>query len=102
MPVIDDCFGREGGGRGAPTGILVLARVINLSFLAPDIIKAILEGRQPVTVTADTIIDQFPLPIDWPIRESCWASGIDQACKETIHHRIRNHPLSSKSCRILS
>ena len=42
-----------------------VTRVINLSFLAPDIIKAIIEGRQPTTVTADTIMDQFPLPIDW-------------------------------------
>lgn len=42
-----------------------VTRVINLTFLAPDIIKAIIEGRQPATVTADTIMDQFPLPIDW-------------------------------------
>ncbi len=42
-----------------------VTRVINLAFLAPDIIKAIIEGRQPATVTADTIMDQFPLPIDW-------------------------------------
>ncbi len=42
-----------------------VTRVINLSFLAPDIIGAILEGRQPTNVTADTIMDQFPLPIDW-------------------------------------
>jgi site-specific DNA recombinase len=42
-----------------------VTRVINLSFLAPDIIRAIIEGRQPTTVTADTIMDQFPLPIDW-------------------------------------
>ncbi len=42
-----------------------VTRVINLSFLAPDIIRAIIEGRQPATITADTIMDQFPLPIDW-------------------------------------
>lgn len=42
-----------------------VTRVINLSFLAPDIIRAIIEGRQPATVMADTIMDQFPLPIDW-------------------------------------
>jgi site-specific DNA recombinase len=42
-----------------------VTRVINLAFLAPDIIKAIIEGKQPPELTADTLMDHFPLPIDW-------------------------------------
>lgn len=42
-----------------------VTRVINLAFLAPDIIKAILEGKQPPELTTDTLMDYFPLPIDW-------------------------------------
>ena len=40
-------------------------RVLRLSFLAPDIAKAILQGRQPVELTAKSVMLQRKLSPDW-------------------------------------
>ena len=42
-----------------------VSRLVRLAFLAPDIITAILEGRQPVTLTANKLMADTRLPIDW-------------------------------------
>jgi len=42
-----------------------ITRVIRLSFLAPDIIKAILLGNHPPTLTAASLNRASRLPIDW-------------------------------------
>jgi DNA invertase Pin-like site-specific DNA recombinase len=42
-----------------------LARLIRLTFLAPDITKAILEGSQPPGLTATHLIRRTRLPMDW-------------------------------------
>ena len=39
--------------------------MIYRSLLAPDIVKAILSGTQPITFTSDTLKRYLPLPIDW-------------------------------------
>jgi len=39
-------------------------RLLTLAFLAPDIIEAILEGRQPADLTAERLTRQ-PLPLAW-------------------------------------
>jgi DNA invertase Pin-like site-specific DNA recombinase len=41
------------------------ARLVKLSFLAPDITKAILEGRHPPGLTASRLINHAQLPLDW-------------------------------------
>jgi AraC-like DNA-binding protein len=41
------------------------ARLVKLSFLAPDITKAILEGRYPPDLTASGLINHLRLPLDW-------------------------------------
>jgi hypothetical protein len=33
-----------------------IAHLVDLAFLAPDIVQAIVDGRQPVTLTADSLI----------------------------------------------
>jgi site-specific DNA recombinase len=33
-----------------------IAHVVDLAFLAPDIVRSIVEGRQPPTLTADRLI----------------------------------------------
>ncbi len=38
-------------------------RVLRLSFLAPDIIETILQGRQPPHFTLETF--RRPIPADW-------------------------------------
>src|SRR6476661_4698865 len=40
-----------------------LGRVLRLTLLAPKIVEAILEGKQPATLELDDLLQQFP--IDW-------------------------------------
>ena len=40
-----------------------LCRVLRLTLLAPDIVEAILDGRQPRTLELQTLLK--PLPTDW-------------------------------------
>ena len=41
-------------------------RVLRLSYLAPDIIRAILEGRHPRDLTAQKLLAHSRLPLSWP------------------------------------
>ena len=40
-------------------------RFVRLSYLAPDIIQAILDGRQPRDLTADKLLAHSRLPLTW-------------------------------------
>jgi DNA invertase Pin-like site-specific DNA recombinase len=40
-------------------------RLVRLSYLAPDIIEAILDGRQPPDLTADKLLAHSRLPLGW-------------------------------------
>jgi len=40
-------------------------RVLRIAYLAPDIIEAIVEGRQPPELTANKLVRIKKLPIDW-------------------------------------
>jgi hypothetical protein len=42
-----------------------VARVIQLAFLAPDIVQRIAAAEHPVTLNAQRLIKAVPLPIDW-------------------------------------
>ncbi len=42
-----------------------ISRILPLAFLAPDIVKAILDGRQPVELTAESLRRLPALPTDW-------------------------------------
>jgi hypothetical protein len=44
-------------------GITYMARLMRLSLLAPEIVDAIMDGRQPESVTLANLMDPFPL--DW-------------------------------------
>jgi hypothetical protein len=41
-------------------------RLVRLSYLAPDITEAILDGRQPRGLTADKLLAHSRLPLGWP------------------------------------
>jgi site-specific DNA recombinase len=41
------------------------ARLIRLNYLAPDIVAAILDGKQPVELTASKLMAHTQLPLDW-------------------------------------
>ena len=40
-------------------------RLVRLSYLAPDITQAILDGRQPRGLTADKLLAHSRLPLAW-------------------------------------
>ena len=40
-------------------------RLVRLSYLAPDIIQAILDGRQPRDLTADKLLAHSRLTLTW-------------------------------------
>jgi hypothetical protein len=41
-------------------------RVLRIAYLAPDIIEAIVEGRQPPDLTANKLVRLKKLPLSWP------------------------------------
>ena len=41
-----------------------IRRLISLAFLSPQLVEAILQGRQPVELTT-TRLTEFDLPLDW-------------------------------------
>jgi hypothetical protein len=42
-----------------------VTRLLRLAFLAPDIVMAILNGRHPPQLTANRLMDDTRLPLDW-------------------------------------
>src|SRR6202043_733172 len=50
---------REGVGRSYFT------RLVRLSYLAPDITQAVLDGRQPRDLTAEKLLEHSRLPLAW-------------------------------------
>ena len=42
-----------------------VSRLLRLSFLAPDLVEAILEGRHPADLSAERLTNRLNLPIDW-------------------------------------
>ena len=59
-PTISEVAKRKRVGRS------YITRVLRLSWLAPDIVRAIVDGRHPPALTAATLIQRSPLPLDWP------------------------------------
>ncbi len=50
-----------------------IRRLVNLAFLRPQLVEAILQGRQPITLTA-TRLTQLDLPLDWSEQHQVLAS----------------------------
>jgi site-specific DNA recombinase len=42
-----------------------VGRLIRLAFLAPAIVEAILEGRQPASITTEALTRHIELPLEW-------------------------------------
>jgi len=40
-------------------------RILRLSFLAPNVVKAILRNRHPITLTAKRLVNESRIPIAW-------------------------------------
>lgn len=45
-----------------------LCRVLRLTLLAPEIVEAILDGRQPAGLQVDTLLK--PMPLEWASQQS--------------------------------
>jgi len=50
-------------------------RLVRLSYLAPDIAQAILEGRQPRDLTADQLLAHSRLPLAWQAQRTLLGFG---------------------------
>jgi DNA invertase Pin-like site-specific DNA recombinase len=46
-------------------GTPYVARVLHVACLAPDIVEAVLDGRQPADLTAQRLLNSLPLPLRW-------------------------------------
>ena len=44
-----------------------VSRVLRLTLLAPDIVEAILDGRQPAEMTLTVLIR--PFPVEWSVQQ---------------------------------
>ena len=42
-----------------------VTRLLRLSYLAPDIVAAIVDGRQPLELTAHRLMGHTQLPLEW-------------------------------------
>jgi DNA invertase Pin-like site-specific DNA recombinase len=51
--------------RRAGVGPSYFTRLVRLSYLAPDIVQAIVDGRQPRDLTADKLLARSRLPLGW-------------------------------------
>ncbi len=52
-----------------------LERTAKLSYLAPDIVLAILEGTQPSHLSARTLVRAGSLPLDWAAQRRMLLAG---------------------------
>jgi hypothetical protein len=59
VATLGDIAKREGIDKGA------VSRVINLAFLAPDIVEAILVGHQPAAINTQKLVRKINIPINW-------------------------------------
>ena len=57
-----------------------VCRLLPLTCLAPDIVEAILDGRQPTGLRLAEMLGSGPLV--WSAQRDAWASAIDTACSE--------------------
>jgi len=48
-------------------GLTYMTRVLRLSLLAPEIVEAILDGRQPPEMTLATLLE--PFPVEWEVQK---------------------------------
>ena len=46
-------------------GVRYVGRLIRLAFLAPEIVESIVEGRQPITLSAEALTRRIELPLSW-------------------------------------
>ena len=48
-----------------------MARLMRLSLLSPELVDAVMDGRQPANITLANLMD--PLPADWKEQHRLWS-----------------------------
>ena len=61
--MLDDGRACDAGGPGTGKGVApsYVSRILRLTLLAPEIVEAILDGRQPAELQLDDLLEGFPL-----------------------------------------
>ncbi len=59
----------------AGVGGSYFTRILRLSFLAPDVVKAILRDRHPIELTAKRLANEVRLPIAWQDQHALLGTG---------------------------
>ena len=59
----------------AGVGGSYFSRILRLSFLAPDVVKAILRDRHPIELTAKRLANEVRLPIAWQDQHALLGTG---------------------------
>jgi site-specific DNA recombinase len=71
-----------------------LTSLIRLSYLAPDIVRALLEGRQPIELTPTRLLRlSKDLPHDWSEQRRLRRLNLHQNPGETLHIRLLENGL---------
>ena len=63
-------------------------RVLRLAYLAPDIVEAIVFGRQPRDLSANRLVRRLDLPTDWAGQREYL--GFPAACSRTTEKPRRD------------
>jgi len=71
-----------------------VSRLLRLTLLAPDIVEAILDGRQPDGMTLPGLME--PFPVEWERATSCRCVA-DPEEADPVHHGHRDARKSSRS-----
>jgi len=69
--------GKTMGELAAEAGVTgsYFARVLRLGFLAPEVVKAILHGRQPIELTAKRLVNELQISIAWSEQRTILGGG---------------------------
>jgi hypothetical protein len=63
----------EDSARAKGVHATYVSRVLRLALLAPDIVEAILDGRQPAELQLDDLLEGFPL--EWNTQAEMFGRG---------------------------
>ena len=82
-----------------------VGRLFRLAFLAPDIVEAIVEGRQPISLTAEAVTRNIEMPLEWRSQKTSETFSSPGIGTEFLAHREKSklcgttRHMSSLRCR---
>ena len=82
-----------------------VGRLFRLAFLAPDVVEAIVEGRQPISLTAEAVTRNIEMPLEWRSQKTSETFSSPGIGTEFLAHREKSklcgttRHMSSLRCR---